>query len=673
MNIFSNQNKKTLLIMVTLASTISFSALSQETDDPTLLDEIVVDNPGEPETENPLGIGISGDTLKSTPGSAGDPLRSLQSLPGMNFSDDGEAEPAVRGSRPGENYFQTDWTPSPYLFHVGGIISVYNAELVESFSIYPSAYGPEYYGVLGGVFDVKLRDPKSDRFHLTADVSFLHTGILFEGPVSDNQSFYLAGRFSYLDLFVEDQIDDEEEGISIVEFPNYDDYQGKYVWNINDDSTLRFQFNGASDDLEFFVDEDSPDIATEPIFAGRQYQSERSDNQALVLDQNIGDINIKSALSHRLTTAEAVIGQAGTVDTNVTTFMAKSQIQFPFGESHDLTLGFDISQIDADIDIDINAPACTEFEAECNITNAERLEVRRNLKVRSDHLFLKDNWYLTDNLTLIPGVSIQQDNYLDESFVEPRFAMEYAMMQDLTLSAGAGIYNQRPEFGEIDEVFGNPDLEYIKSIHGVLGVEKGFANGWSVKSELYYKDIDNLITGDETLRYLNDGEGVAYGLDTLIRKNVTDKLSGWVSLSLAKAERRHKVTGDEFVFDYDQPYNLSVVANYKFSKKWSVGAKLWMHSGAPYTPITGSTPDPDNAGQFNPTYGDINSARLDDYQRLDVRIDHTFNKTWTAYLDLINILDTKNVSGFDYNEDYSKQTPVEQIPRIASIGFKAKF
>jgi len=183
-----------LIPIFTTCSLTSLAAVAQSnTADVTELDEIIVEEQGEPETELPLGIGISGETLRNAPGSGGDPVRTLQSLPGMTFTDDEESLPAVRGSRPGDNYFEADFAPVDYLFHVDGLISVFNADLIESFDIYQSAYGPEFAGVTGGVFDVKLRDPKTDQFTTTVDISLLQAGALVEGPISDTQSFYLAG------------------------------------------------------------------------------------------------------------------------------------------------------------------------------------------------------------------------------------------------------------------------------------------------------------------------------------------------------------------------------------------------------------------------------------------------------------------------------------------------
>ena len=691
----SRMNPVCVAVLAATCVILSHSALAQsknrqsnetvdktnnESVDSTSLKTIVVEPVGEPEAALPLGTGISGKTLVTTPGSAGDPLRTLQSLPGMAFTDDSEPEPAVRGSRPDDNYFQVDFLPTDYLFHAGGLISVFNPDLVESFSIYPSAYGPEFSGVNGGVFDVKLRDPATDRFRTTLDISMLQSGVLLEGPVSENQSFYLAGRFSYLDLLVGDQLDEEEddEGIAVVQFPKYTDYQAKYVWAPNDKSTVRLQATGATDDAIFDIDEDADDIQTDPIIAGRFIESSKLNQQGVVWDTQLSDaVSVKAAIGHNTENEKFQIGGAGRVEIGTETWLSKAQITLPIGEDHDISIGGEVAREDYAIDLNFNVPICTEFEPDCTLSDAERVALNVDDSVNTGKFFIKDNWYVTDRLTLFPGLAIQTEDLLDKTFVEPRFALEYALADDLTLTAGAGIYHQRPGYGQVDSTLGNPNLKYIESTQVLLGLQKTFGHGWDLKSELYYKQLDNLVTGNETLKYTNDGEGTSYGLDTLLRKKLTDKLSGWFSLSLSDSSRTNLRTGEEFGFEYDQPVNASLVASYKLSEKWSLGAKLSVHSGALYTPVVGSTPDDEVEGLFNPEYGPLNSERFPTYQRLDIRLDRTVQKSngrkYSAYLDVLNVLDNKNVAYYDYNADYSEREEGEQIPRIIALGFKAEF
>jgi hypothetical protein len=645
---------------------------------PSRLDVIRVEAAGEPEPQLPLGTGMSGGTLATTPGSAGDPLRTLQSLPGLAYSDDSEATPAVRGSRPDDNYFEVDFIPADYLFHAGGLISVFNADLIESFSIYPSAYSAEYSGVTGGVFDVRLREPKTDRFHSTVDLSILQAGLLFEGPIKEDQSFYLAGRISYLDLLLSGQVDEEEEGVTLVQFPKYSDYQAKYVWRASDDAKLTLQANGATDDATIDLDESADGVATDPIIIGRLQEASEFNQQAAVLDMSFSEnLSMKSAISHGRNRNRFLLGGAGRVSFLTDDWMLKSHVNYSVGSDHDVTVGAEITKTDFIIDLDFNVPTCTEFEADCTLTDAERIAISVDDSVTFGSFFIKDSWYVNDSLTLFPGITLQSEDYLDKSFVEPRFALEYALSDSLTLSAGIGLYHQAPAFEQIEETIGNRQLDYVESRQAVIGLSKAFDNGWNVKSELYYKKLDNLVTADDELRYANHGEGETVGLDTLIRKDLTDRLSGWLSVSVSESTRTNTLTGEKFDFEYDQPVNASLVGSYKLNENWTAGAKLWVHSGALYTPVVGSTPDDEVDGFFNPQYGALNSERFPLYRRLDLRFDRTFEisegRRNSIYFEILNALGTRNIAHYEYNADYSMREEVEQVPTILALGFKAEF
>lgn len=340
------------------------------------------------------------------------------------------------------------------------------------------------------------------------------------------------------------------------------------------------------------VDEDSEEIDTEPVFAGRTFEKEAFNEQSIIWDHVASErMAIKTALSHSIETAKGQAGGAGDFIIKDDTWLLKSRATLELNDQHELTTGVQVAQKTIDIDVEFNAPACSEFEADCQISNAERLATVETIDLIATQAYVQDSWSVTDRLTLFPGLSAHGEDYLDKQFVEPRLALEYSLSDTFLLSAGTGIYHQFPGYLELNQVFGNPELAYVESVQGVVGLQKTLSHGWDVKSELYYKQLDNLVSGNDETRYDNNGEGEAYGLDIIIRKNLTDRASGWLSASFSKATREDAETGESFAFEYDQPYNASLVAQYKLSEKWSIGAKYWLHSGAPYTPVVGATAD----------------------------------------------------------------------------------
>ncbi|MEJ2622755.1 MAG: Plug domain-containing protein [Candidatus Thiodiazotropha sp.] len=282
-------------IQLTAAARSTIAAESEQLEQITVTPQ---QQPSRLETAPPLGYHVDRETMQRIPGSGSDPLRAMQALPGVTVNDDTSADPAIRGSRPEDNNYFVDFLPSGYLFHAGGTVSVFNAQLVESFDYYPAAYGAEFDGGTGAVIDTRLRDPRNDEFTTTIDVSMLQAGLLLEGPVSDGHSFYLAGRMSYMDLIIEDMVEDNEDDIEFVQFPRYTDYQGKYLWQMDNGSRLRLQATGASDEMEITLNADNETAQKEPVLIGTHKNDIAYHSQGIVWESTPGPREAILATGH---------------------------------------------------------------------------------------------------------------------------------------------------------------------------------------------------------------------------------------------------------------------------------------------------------------------------------------------------------------------------------------
>ncbi len=629
--------------------------------------------PSSLESAPPLGYHIDSKTLEKIPGAGSDPMRAMQALPGVIVNDDTSADPAIRGSRPEDNSYFVDFLPSGYLFHAGGTVSVFNPQLVESFDYYPAAYGAEYVGGTGAVIDTRLRDPNNDSFTSTFDVSMLQAGVLLEGPISEGHSFYLAGRMSYMDLLLEDVVEDNEDGIEFVQFPRYTDYQGKYLWQLQNGSRIRLQATGASDEMEVKLASDSKAAQNEPVLVGTHSNDIAYHSQGLVWEGTPGSNTPTLAIGHMNSEITAQAASVGDWDLETDTIYAKGRWTQPLGTDHLLALGGQVTRLRADYDIKFRDTGCTEFDVDCSYTESDQLSSEAQIEVTSEQLYIEENWYPTQQLALTAGLSGQHEDYLDESFLEPRLHIEYSLPSDWTYSVGYGRYHQMPALNQVEKVFGNPQLTHFDATHYVAGIEHIGMNGWEWKSEVYYKVMENLVSSDPITRYNNSGEGKAAGVELFLRKMRTDRWSGWLSLALSKAERTNTATDESFPFEYDQPVAVTLVGNYHINDKWEVGAKWWYHSGAPYTPITGATEDPDRDGRYIAVYGDINSERMPNYHRLDLRLSRSFSEKTTAYVELINAYGQKNVSGYEYSADYTDKDPIYQLPMLISFGITTSY
>lgn len=613
---------------------------------------------------------LSGREMRKLAGSSGDPLRALQTLPGV-ATVSGSSAPAVRGSGPGDNAFYVDGLPVNKLFHFGSI-SVFNADLIEDFNLYGAAFAPHYRDVTGAVIDVALRDPRKDRLGGKLNVNMMGADGLVEGPNGADQSFYFAARRSYIDLFVK-QV--QSKGVTI-QVPNYWDYQGKYLWQVNDSNRLSLHMLGDGDALKLNIANTADAAQKEPVLAGDAAFSNVNAMQAVVLDTLLSGGSANSlALQHNSNRSSSMLGTAGTMSLVQDDLRLIEKATVEVAEGHELTLGSEVARLSTKINADFLNATCTQFNPNCSLSTATRRQLSDEFSTNAWSVSAQDRKRVLPYLTLIGGARYSKENYAHKSYTEPRLGVEWEWSDRTLFTAGWGRHNQYPTGNQWVRVFGNPALDHIRAEHSALGVRHKVDADWNWKAETYYKKLTNLVINDPQLNYINAASGKAYGLELLVKKEETDKLSGWFVLNLAKSQRRNDVTGESFRFQFDQPVNATLVGTYKISEAWSFGAKWNYHSGTPYTPIVGTNGTYAD-GRPIPVYAAVNSGTLPVYHRLDLRLDrnYVFNR-WklNTYFELNNVYQRKDIVGYSYNANYTTREPIYGFVLPVSFGVQGEF
>jgi len=632
------------------------------------LEEVVVR--GERSPDRVSKSVISGAELRRIPGSNGDPLRGLQALPGVVSSNNGGA-PAVRGSGPGDNLYYVDSLPIGKIFHFGGI-SVFNGDLIQDFNLYSAAFAPRYGDVTGAVLDVALREPRTDRLGGKINVNLLGADFLVEGPVNDKQSFFFAARRSYFDLLVKRIT---QQGVT-VQIPNYRDYQGKYLWKLNETDRITLHTQGAADEIKLSISGDSEAAKQQPVLTGDLNFSDAYSMQAVVWDSTLlHDTKNKLALEHIGFEFNNELASAGYIAIKQNIQTVRELARIPLTPDNELALGTNLSLTKNTIDANLRRTTCTQFEKNCDLSTAPMAQLTDSFDSRGWEYSLQDRLRIAPTLTLVGGLHHSGEDYLNKSYTEPRFAVEWDWNDRTLLTAGWGRHNQMPTGQQISRNFGNPNLEHLRADHSVIGISKKLDDDWTWKAESYYKKLTNLVLSDPLSNYRNGASGKAYGAELLLKKDGLSNLTGWVALSLSKSERRNDITGEAFRFQYDQPINLTLVANRKLNEDWTLGAKWNFHSGTPYTPIIGTAGNyPD--GRLIPVYADVNSGTLPDYHRLDLRLDRTYvYNTWklNTYFEWNNAYFRQNISGYRYDSTYTKKDPVVALAIPVSFGVQGEF
>ena len=115
-------------------STQSDSAAREASDDVATLDVIKIEAQ---QLEKKPRHTFSGRAIRSAMGSGGDPIRVLNSLPSVGLLNDFVGILSVRGGGPEDNLYYFDRLPLGYPYHLQGIVSTVNAEVIENIEVYP--------------------------------------------------------------------------------------------------------------------------------------------------------------------------------------------------------------------------------------------------------------------------------------------------------------------------------------------------------------------------------------------------------------------------------------------------------------------------------------------------------------------------------------------------------
>jgi outer membrane receptor protein involved in Fe transport len=281
-----------------------------------------------------------------------------------------------------------------------------------------------------------------------------------------------------------------------------------------------------------------------------------------------------------------------------------------------------------------------------------------------------------ERLTVTPGVRVDRYQHIEATVPQPRLAADLRLGRGWSTKASVGRFSRPHQLAEAVP----DDLEPETAIHLTAGVEQNFTPGMRASVTLFHTWLDDLVNYDPTVMsedpldgFVTRGEGAVRGAEVMLRVQ-RENLFAWLAYTYTHSRRTDGPGMPERAFDYDQPHNLVAAASWKLGA-WTLGGRFRFASGLLHTPITGSVYQADE-DLYQPTYGRINSERMEASHQLDVRIDRRFQfDSWrlSAYLDVSNAYANARVFDYSYEFDYSKREPVTDLPILPSIGLRGEF
>jgi TonB family protein len=643
--------------------------------------------------------------ISRIPGTSGDALRSLQSLPGVARPPGLAGLLIVRGSAPEGTAYFIDGSDVPLIYHFGGLSSVVPTELLDQIDFYPGNFSAKYGRKMGGVVDVALRKPdtkcngdygkptdKTGCFHGMVQADLIDLRAMLQGPLPmKGWSFAAAGRYSWFDTWLKPVL--ESAGSSVTSAPVYSDYQ-LIAEHDSGKSRTSIRLFGSSDRFEVIITDPA---AQDPAFGGSLRFGEKFIRGQIVNETKLSStVDLNSMISIGRDQITFGLGPLA-FDLDTQPIYWREELTAKVARGVKLNAGLDFAM--SPFEVLVRAPQRVPRGSE---PQPGTLAGQPLSESRDKGFGFRPAWYVEaeltplDRLRVVPGARLDFARDSGHADFSPRINARYDLVKGVgadpaagiplkrrtTIKGGAGVYNQPPEFQETDSVFGTPNLKSNHSVHYSLGVEQELTRQIEVSVEGFYKDLTNQVSRDPFgvgYLYNNRGIGSVRGIETLIKFKPDERFFGWIAYTVSRSVRQDSPTSQEYLFQYDQTHNLIMLGSYRLGRGWEFGARFRVVSGPLDTPVVGRPSLPAvyaaDSGSYVPLQGKPFTARMPLFHQLDLRVDKRWQfKAWalSAYLDVQNVYNHPAAESYVYNFDYSRRGYQTGIPIIPSIGVRGE-
>lgn len=633
------------------------------------------------------------EEVRRIPGTQGDTIKAIQNLPGVARPPFNGGLVVVWGSGPNDTRTYVDGVFIPTLFHFSGLRSTVNSELVQSLTLLPGGYGADYGRGLGGVVEIESRAPRTDGYHGFAQIDLIDISAGIEGPITDKLSFSVAGRVSWINLFLPAFLTSD-----VQTSPRYWDYQAKLRWRPTSRDDVDFFAFGSDDRLTLLLKDPDPTL-TQAFDTHTYYHrvlgrwTHRFANRAtFTLTPSVG-YDLPYNLGVGLGSSPFLI-QNGQIEYNL-----RALARIPLTSWLRIDAGLDYEgtryTLNATQNVDgglregdnggfggLGGPDATRGVATDRLllyTNHTAPHAALTFELLGKRLILRPQVrFETLSFSGYPGTprAFTRSAFLPE----PRITVRYQVHPKVSLDAAVGVYHQPAGSADLSAVFGNPRLLPQYGVHYVLGVKVNVTSTLHIEAQGFYKELRDLVVRGITVGsppLTSDGIGRAYGGEVLVRQSLWKNFFGWVSYTFSRSERRdHPELGTPWRrFQYDQTHILTLIASYKLPYGFQVGLRFRYATGNPYTPVVRSYFD-SNSGNYIPIFGQTYSGRLPSFNQLDLRVDKTFTfKRWrlVAYLDIENLYAARTAETAVFNYNYKQVAFVNGLPFLPVIGVRGEF
>lgn len=585
-------------------------------------------------------IALREEELTRTPGSLGDPLRVIESLPGVAQVVWPLAMYNVRGANPGNTGMFLDGVRLPALYHFALGPSVIHPFLIEQVDFYPGGYPARFGRFVSGIVSAQTQSPQVDRAHVSADLRLFDVGGIVAVPLSQGRTqIALAGRYSYSGYLLSRLA----PGFNLA----YWDYQLRVEHRTDHGRLTLFAF-GSGDVLER-EGATSGRTVVDPINAKLRFHRVSLDWRA-----PLGKGRLNAGLVAGHDRSESFIPQVNNLPVGVASVLGVARVGYllPLGPTLELETGVDAEA--QHLDPDRVAIALPEQD------------ILRRRGAFMGGAFVALAWQPRPWLLLSPGARL--DYFAEEGTTRlapgPRLNARARLGEAVWLKGSLGRFAQMPSLPVAVpgfESFGLRSLGLQSSTQGSLGVEAGLGDQATAEATGFLQrmdvtDLSSIFNYDVQAPLLQMRPGRAYGVEVMLRRPARHRLHGWLAYTLSRSERALPPYWERVASDWDQRHILNLVASWRLGGGYQVGGRFRYNTGRPY-PVF-------NKRSLIEDVQAVEYSKLPDFHQLDFR----FDRRWVfdayvldAYVELINATLTEQVFDIKIRNDGS----------VERVGFRA--
>lgn len=566
-----------------------------------------------------------------------DIIKVMQLLPGVKAAGDGNSGFYVRGGAADQNLILLDEAPVYNASHLLGFFSTFNSDAIKDMTMYKAGMPAQYGGRLSSVLDIKMNEGNNQGYNVSGGIGLISTKLNVEGPIQKNRSsFLVTGRRTYVDAFLKLSKDStvNSNNLSFYDF----NAKANYILSKKDRLYLSGYFGrdnlGVGSTFGIAWGNGTGTVRWNHIFSSKLFS-----NTSLILSNYNYTISIRSGATDF------------DIFSQIRDWNFKKEMQWYINDRNNLKFGLNA------IYHTITPGRVTASET--SSVNSSQLQKRYSME---NAVFATNTWKASGNVNITYGVrltafsilgkgdfyAVDPDGVVTDTFrykkgeivktylnAEPRLAMSYQLNPASSVKASYARNVQNLHLIS-NSTTASPTDKWLASTNIIkpeiadqfaVGYYRNFGGSqYELSVEAYYKTMQNqldyrdgadvFINSDAIETQLLFGKGRAYGIEWLFKKK-TGRISGWLSYTLSKSERKINGINENKWYNakQDRTHDIAIVAIYSLNKKWTLSANWIYYTGSAVTFPAGKYRI-DNQTVFY--YTKRNDYRMPAYHRLDV-------------------------------------------------------